>query len=598
MKNNRSAYRYADEEEKNRRGRILGIDGEVIRPPPRVRSHHGAPTGLPPREELVREYHRFVAGLNRTNGGLLWWAGPLASRNPFDSPLYEALVEYVALLGELQGKSGAAKGVRVTGENPLISRDIDTACRDTGAAHDRKPGEILRPAALIFLGLIHSLYFVGMNLYRRALVRIYLGGFLDQALQDQAPARVIRTWIDHRSFDPEGRYHDAYFGRLPAHLGASGRVILVAEIIWTCSYLSAMKKIRAQFPGEIIVPQEYFFSVLDILRATLQPLGAGRGNIGEATFHGHDVKGIVARAIQRDRASIQVRNNLGIYYMTRKLAGAFPITHFIYSFENHAFEKMMILALRERSPGTRIIGYQHGGISRMLLNYFLAEGEASTIPLPDRILTTGKETRRVLTGEGHIPPGVVETSCALRYEYLQEMPLRLRGNGGNLFVPLPVDSEAARAVLDILVQAVGDRSDYAVRLKHHPLVTREDIIGVGEGKRLPRHITCEGEGTTTRDLLSWSDVVLYTQTTTCIEALMLGIPVVFLDIFTMYDADYILKEIPFRWVADDPESLCRALSLIRGLADADFTTRQAEGVAYAKSFFAPVDEASLEKFIS
>ena len=51
-------------------------------------------------------------------------------------------------------------------------------------------------------------------------------------------------------------------------------------------------------------------------------------------------------------------------------------------------------------------------------------------------------------------------------------------------------------------------------------------------------------------------------------------------------------------VADDPESLCRALSLIRGLADADFATRQAQGVAYAKSFFAPVDEAALEKFLS
>ncbi|HUK92632.1 MAG TPA: hypothetical protein VLU98_01200 [Methanomicrobiales archaeon] len=555
----------------------------------------GDPSYLPPRKELAGEFHRFVAALNRVNGGLLWWAGPLASKNPFDSSLYESLARYTALVVQLAKRTGGSSRPRIAGGDPFLSGDLRTACRELGLDCGFERGDRLEGLRQDLRGIIYSVYFIFINIYKKILIRACLGRSLDRVLGGPTPVYLIRSWIDHRSFDPQGKYTDAYFGNLPVYLADSQRVVVVAGIVWTYPYLVALKKIRAQYPGVTLVPQEYFFTVPDIIRAALLPFSGGRGLSGEALFFGHDVKKTVLRAIRADRASLQIRHNLAVYYITRRLAEKLTVTRFTYSFENHAFEKMMILALRERSPETRITGYQHGGISRMLLSYFLAEGEAASVPLPDGILTTGEEPRRVLAGEGHYPESVVEAGCALRYEYLQGLAVRSRGKGGSLFVPLPVDIEAARAVLDIVIRTVGDRPDYTVKIKNHPLVPRQAVLGDEEGRDLPPNISWD-LGQSTRDLLLGSDTVLYTQTTTCLEALMLGIPVVYLDIFTMYDADFILKDIPFRWVAGDPDSLGRVLSEIRGLGDEEFTARQGQGVAYARSFFAPVDEASLEKF--
>jgi len=571
----------------------------MIRPPGRIRSLHAGDNPPPPpgeRAVLAAEYLRLVADLNRLNSGILWWAGPLASKNPFDSSLFEDLVGDIFRDLPESRKTGGAHPVAVAGNLPVDEGVHQGPAGDLVGFRDALREQGFR-LAFLAKGIVCSGYFFLISCYKMCIARAFLGRRIRRAIREPGPVDVLRSWIDHRSFDPEGRYTDVYLGELPTYLAESRKVAIVAEIVWTSSYLGVVRLIRRKDREVPIIPQEYFLTLGDLVRAAVLPFTGGPARTEGAVFRGRNVSPLVERAVRSDRASPQIRNNLAIHYLTRRLVRKMAVARFTYSFENHAYEKMMILALREGTPEAWITGYQHGGLSRMLFNYFLAEGEADFVPLPDRIITTGEESRRILVEEGHFPVVCVEAGCALRYRYLEGLPVREQRRNGVLFVPLPVDMEAARAVLSMLVEAVGGSPAYTAKVTSHPLVAWEDVTGRGGGRDLPPNIL-RVEGETTRDLLLSSDIVLYTQTTTCIEALRLGIPVVYLDVFTIYDADYIMKDIAFRWVADGPESLRRVLSEIHGLGDADFAARQDEGVAYARSFFAPVDEDSLRKFAS
>jgi len=572
-------------------------DGIELHLPPRMKPLRGpAGTGPDDIKELTAAYHRFIKGLTCIPCDLLWWAGPLASKNPFDSPLFEALVKFTSVLDRADGRMKAGIPARVVADDPLIGEDLEAFCRRSGIPYSGGRRRMPFGLHILFRSVLFTGFFLVLHLYRKLVLWLVLRKHIARALGDPRPAYLVRSWIDHRSFDAAGQYRDAYFGNLPSLLGAGRRVVVVAEIVWTYPYLSAARLIRSQYPGLTIIPQEHFLALSDLVRAALLPF-AGIPELREGiTFSGRDVRGIVERAIRIDRSSLTIRNNLAIHYLTREMGRQIPLTHFTYSFENHAHEKMMLLGLREQSRPPFSIGYQHGGLSRMLLNYFLAEGEAACVPLPDRILTTGEETRRILVEEGHFPADRVHPSCALRYGYLDAIGIRKRGNARVLFAPLPVDIEAARAVLALLDATFRDLPGYEIRVKNHPLIPWEDIVGGAGPGGLAASIV-HARKDSTADLLAKSDMVLYTQTTTCIEALRVGVPVVFLDVFTLFDADYILLENPFRWTASDPVSLRKAVEEISRMDEASFLARQREGVRYGMEYLTPVSDTALACFV-
>jgi hypothetical protein len=185
---------------------------------------------------------------------------------------------------------------------------------------------------------------------------------------------------------------------------------------------------------------------------------------------------------------------------------------------------------------------------------------------------------------------------AIRFEYLEDLPVKSRNSRHLLFLPLPVDREAARAAVELVCTAFPEPGDSTVLLKVHPLTTWAEITG-GEEIRLPDHIT-NASHRGIRDLLLECDTLLYCQTSTCMEALRIGIPVVYLDLFTYLDADYVMDPVPFRWTAGSPRELREVLAEIDGLNDEEYGERQRAGIAYAQRFFGPVTDRVIEWFMA
>ena len=114
-------------------------------------------------------------------------------------------------------------------------------------------------------------------------------------------------------------------------------------------------------------------------------------------------------------------------------------------YENQPWEKLAVLAARER--GVRVAGIQTAVLSRYYLPYLLGKGEASQMPLPDVICTSGPYAQSLLKQGGN--PSDRLTLCgSIRYEHLT--------NGGraapkNLLPPAPRSKILVVLPIDLLM---------------------------------------------------------------------------------------------------------------------------------------------------
>ena len=73
----------------------------------------------------------------------------------------------------------------------------------------------------------------------------------------------------------------------------------------------------------------------------------------------------------------------------RLAASDFLVNQIICEYEGMIAERMLIIGFKEYYPAIRIVGYQHGSISPLLLCNFLTAGESQFVPLQDRIICNG-----------------------------------------------------------------------------------------------------------------------------------------------------------------------------------------------------------------
>ena len=97
--------------------------------------------------------------------------------------------------------------------------------------------------------------------------------------------------------------------------------------------------------------------------------------------------------------------------------------------------------------------------------------------------------------------------------------------------------------------------------------------------------------------MQWANVVLYASSTVGLEAIHLGIPVIYLDLGNVLDTDSMLGGNDFKWVVNDPSQLIETLRKIEALTESEFLDRQRKGREYATSYLKPVTDKSLRMFL-
>ena len=568
-------------------------------------------------QDLRQPYLELIGSLSARNSGFSWWSSELAAKNP-----YTFLFTRICLLAaarRLVEEGSTLPGCMVC-STPAIARGAREILGCRGIAHGTlhaPPGSRLahlasppgRAALRSFMdrfpvlppaGNLSPLYreYLDTRLeYRRYILGEHPAGGTPPPFYGEK-AVLFLTWIDGRNFAPDGSYRDPNFGPLPRLLAEKGySVAYLGRVLPTLPFRAAVEKLAGC--GEQVYLPEMFLGPGDrasCRRAAARfsptlPVDVSLGEIPVAGF---------LREVVEENRRVHAETLLYRPLVRRMAESGITPARIIHTCEGHSWEAALAWAVREHLPGTGITGYDNVTFSRMVTSMYPAPGEFGTRPLPDRIVTNGPLSCRVLRREGW-PPDRVTAGCGLRHTYLWDRP------GGAAAVP-PGDPGLLRVLVATAiglgdavelvakaVEAFGGVPGYQLVLKCHPLVSIPEVKGI-LGDRLARENVRFSQDPLDR-LLPASDLLLYTYTTVCFEALRYGVAPVFVLSENSVNMDKLDGAPHLRHAATDAAGLRRIAEEIRKAGPAGRAAREAAGLGAVRDALAPVTGECADLFL-
>jgi hypothetical protein len=481
---------------------------------------------------LRQPYIDYIGKLDIENNSLMWWASSVSEKSPYRSKnfLYicwikifqDILLKYskdpiVFFVEKKAVRHAILKNVPI--DNFEVIEDFEESTRE--AIKNLKE----------FIS--YKGWFLLSNIYRVSIARHFYRK--QKGVGPRKPSVLIHTWVDERSFDDKGSYRENYFGNLPDYLRKSGKnVVIVPHLLSTGPYrkiVDSMSKSKDVF----LLPHS-LLSIRDVISVFFTTLVNVPQKLSFPKFEDMDISEVINDGLKNDWVGTYVAFDLLIYRFVRRLKEkGYSVDTMLYPYENQIWERVLCTAMRRFFPHTYLIGYQHSSISRMYLNYFISKLETDIIPFPDRVVTNGKYTRDLFVESGYPAKKVVQGG-AVRYTYLLESKISARHREGSpvvLVTPSIGMFEAMELIWKVL-KAFEHRNDYRVLIKCHPDMPFERISEHLRIK-LPDHFTVSDSPFA--DLLKGSDVLIYTYSTTCIEAIASGIPAVHVESDLTVDLD-------------------------------------------------------------
>ncbi len=545
-------------------------------------------------DKLSSDYINFIADLNKRNNSLIWWSGSIASKNQFVSGLFRNICKLFQFIDVVENFN--AKEVTFLIDDKSLLKQIKFYCKQKNIKiilKDSKIKKIFHFFVKIKQFKKNNLYFLISGWIKKYMVDRNLKGLIEQKLDKKNSYYILRTLIDNRSFDSRNRFCDFPFGRLVTYLRDKKKTILLAKVL--SDFKGNILKIKNNISNELIIPQEYFVSYFDYIRIMFMPFKKYFRFPKEIKFNGQNIKYLIEGENRDNLISGEFAQNLFCFYVVKNLLKRIRCETFAFTYENHAWEKMTVMALREYSENTFVIGYQHSSICQKHFNYFLGKNEIAIIPLPDKIITAGSESKQILEKYGNYSSNLLKEGCALRYAYLYKTEMQPRKINHKILSVLSIDLQDSINLLAFLLRAFDKNKSFHILIKCHPLMPIKKILSKSKLK-LPQHFEVINDKGI-KDLVAEADILLYMQTTVCLEALMMGIPVIYADIDNFYDCDALFGCNYLKWKVRHEESLIKTINEIYNLNTTEFRKQQILGRKYVENYFMPVEDERMEEFV-
>lgn len=543
--------------------------------------------------DFAKEYIDFIGGLNHSHSSLYWWATTLSYKGTFGSNLCSDIYNYYCTSALIKRQDS---NYVILSNSPVFNNCIKNYCAGIGVEcrlldTKKKNGFFshLRKC------LKSTLYFLCQGWTRKALIYIYLSGNIERLLKKSTPYYIVKSWIDKASFLEGDRYHDLFFGRLPEYLKEKNKdFIILAGILK--GYKEMVQKIKA-VRQYLIIPQEYFVGYMDYIKVLALNL-INRPRIAKPVrFCGLDVTDLVRECLRKDYENNEINKNLIYYYYIKGLSRKINIHIFLFPFEGQSWERLSILAIKRHSPSTKSIGYAHASLPPYVLNYFYSKEEGMIVPLPDKIVTVGKETKDILEVSGNYNnKTMLKEGCALRYEYIFKRDRVAWNRNGAILAALSMDIGYSLKLLKLLSDALAGKDNYKVIVRPHPFMPIEMITN-GCNLRLAGNFQISKTQRLEDDLTD-STLVVYINTTTSIEALMAGVPVVYADLKEPISLDPLFRLNSLKWVVSDGNELSRVVDYLYHMGNEEYLEKYKKALEYLKEYFYPVEEKYLQEFIT
>jgi hypothetical protein len=274
------------------------------------------------------------------------------------------------------------------------------------------------------------------------------------------------------------------------------------------------------------------------------------------------------------------------------------------TYEGRPWERLFMTGLRASRPDVNIIGCQHTVIPQSATDMFLHPKEKNLIPLPDKIITTGLITKKILDKYSAYPQEKVYAGCALRFESLQKLSLIPRKslhenqlNKFNLLVAFGGTEEEV-PLLNYALEQAEEIPEIVFRMRTHPVFPFDQLLQLSlwRDKALPNNVEESNSPSVIEDL-KICDAVLYWGTTVSLEALKIGKPIIQFDRGDFLNYDPLFEFLDFKWQVKLGYSLQVTIQKILNLSDIQYGEGQRLGRMYAEQYFYPVTKDNLAAFL-
>jgi hypothetical protein len=413
------------------------------------------------------------------------------------------------------------------------------------------------------------------------------------------PTTLLISWATADNLLHGGEFHKSFFGDLAVQLGKLGcHVAVVPMIVRGVPYKEALARLQhASLP--LMVPHRYV-SLMDVVRVVVSSCARPPLPRSIPALSGMDISPIVREELGRDWVSNQAADALLMAASVRRLAGlGAPISRIIYIYENQPWERALCWEARRSLPEAVMVGYQHARVPRLLLNWYLAPGGERDAPLPDRVVTVGEYSAKLLSSDGY-DPDCVRIGGALQMQGL--LALRPRGgesltcgNGAStVLVACSNGLEETVELVDKAVHLFDENEGVQVVLKCHPLMPFQRVRKL-IGSPLPSHVHVSEEPIA--DLILKSSLMVYSGSTVCVQALALGLPVVHLRTQFDFDLDPLEAVPDLRLEATGLEELRQKVRWLLEHREGYIAEHRLRWNRLVEEMYGPVTNAAIRAFV-
>ena len=545
------------------------------------------------RTAFIRDYTGFIASLNSSyQEKFLWWATDISSKNRYVSALPDLIQELLEIERGLQ----TCKGKPLLIITPSVS--IYGAVQKLMAQYGRKlfwPGAVKKRILQRIIGAgasILRLFIRALRFYVRSLwARIILRQYSRRWLTKNKEFYVIKTFSYPNSWDSTGDYTDSFFGCLPRVL-SKDKDVLVLSYHWQ-GYREFIKRIFWE-KTLVLLPVEIFLKGGDVLRAVWRILAFQIPIAADLKFRGLDVSDILRFELARTTNGIQIFQLLH-YDATRNMLKQLRVGTFLFTYENNPWERMCILACRDQSPSTKVIGYQHSVVPQAALNMFVHPLEKNIVPLPDRILTTGEIPLSIIQYYGDYSRIPVKSACALRYEYLTQIkPNPRQKSQGRVLLVLDGINQTQQMLKFVLGQ-LGGHSHYQLRIRCHPALPWS-LLSNKFHFDVSKYPNVDISKDALQEDLAWSDMIIYWQTAVVLEAMSMGKPAINFKPSDILSYDPLFQSEALKWTVSEQGRLLDAIAAIEDMDESSHQKQLEQALAYKSQYFYPESPLALELF--
>lgn len=543
------------------------------------------------RDKFLKEYVSLIGTVGVEQNHILWWATDIASKNRFTSSFGKILQEFWI----------AHRAIYFDGYDSLFLINCSWPIENTLRKMLKQIGlvdklwEMVQNVYYFSKTFFYKLFYctrTGLKVcWNIFVVHKLLGITIRDRLNKEHAYSVIKSFILQGSFSAQGVYQDNYFGILPQVLASEGPVFILAMVL--TGFKENIKSIKNS-SGILLVPLEYFLKLRDVWHYARKYFYYYPRIKSQLLFSKVDVADILNKELIRSFCKIQLYQLLHYPAMKRMLK-QICLKTFIMTCENNPWERMCIFAIKEVQPLCKILGYSHNVIPQASANMFISYREKGVVPLPDKILTTGEEPKRIMEYYGCYETDFIQSACGLRFQYLLNKPLSERRPIKNILLALE-GIEDVRYLIDYALKELRNHPLYQMTIRTHPILPWHYFVKKYH-YRIDgcSNIVISYEKSLYEDINN-SDVILYWGTTVALEALSMGKPVIHFDNGSLLSYDPLFRCPALRWKVSQQDSLPEIFSQIESLSDEEYICCQSKAKEYIRSYFQEVTPQSLEAF--